>query len=275
MRERHLLGPCQCDCWPVAGPSLRALPDASTQPPASAGAAVVNYAAVVGIDVAGGQVRGARVADLLTGSEVAVSARTVLVAAGPWTDGVVAMASPTRSAPRSAARWAMAWNLVCEGGIGDAAIGLKSVDGDPVAGALCLRGGDTLYGRYWGASETVPGLHFETCYYQGIDHCLREGLTRFEPGAQGEHKLARGFLPTLVRSRHWIAHEEFRDALREWCAQETTSVRRYAATLASHSPFKHDGAGGASGLHRHRQIGWGGWELRDRVRIFLYHHCLR
>ena len=109
---------------------------------------------------------------------------------------------------------------------------------EPVAGAFCLRGGDTLYGRYWGAHEQIPGLHFETCYYQGIDYCLREGLTRFEPGAQGEHKLARGFLPALVRSRHWIQHEGFREALREWCAQEADSVRRYATTLASHSPFK-------------------------------------
>lgn len=108
----------------------------------------------------------------------------------------------------------------------------------PIAGALCLRGGDTLYGRYWGASETSPGLHFETCYYQGIDYCLVNGLTRFEPGAQGEHKLARGFLPTIVRSRHWVADEQFRAALRDWCAQESAAVRRYAATLVGHSPFK-------------------------------------
>ena len=111
-------------------------------------------------------------------------------------------------------------------------------DDEPVAGAMCLRGTDTLYGRYWGASRQVPGLHFETCYYQGIDYCLREGLARFEPGAQGEHKLARGFLPVFVRSHHWIAHGGFREALREWCAQEAASVRRYAASLASHSPFK-------------------------------------
>ncbi|MFD0738126.1 GNAT family N-acetyltransferase [Lysobacter koreensis] len=115
-------------------------------------------------------------------------------------------------------------------------------DGSAIAGALCLRGGDTLFGRYWGATAPLPGLHFETCYYQGIDYCLREGLARFEPGAQGEHKLARGFLPTLVRSRHWLAHEGFRDALRPWCAQESASVRRYAATLAAHSPFKGDHA---------------------------------
>lgn len=109
----------------------------------------------------------------------------------------------------------------------------------PVAGALCLRDGDTLYGRYWGAIASLPGLHFETCYYQGIDYCLRMGLRRFEPGAQGEHKLARGFLPTIVHSRHWIADAGFRHALRDWCTQEAASVRGYAATLAASSPFKH------------------------------------
>ena len=111
-------------------------------------------------------------------------------------------------------------------------------DGRDIAGALCLRGGDTLYGRYWGAIESQPGLHFETCYYQGIDYCLRNGLTRFEPGAQGEHKLARGFLPVLVHSRHWIAQPDFRDALRDWCGQEQASVRRYYDRLVERSPFK-------------------------------------
>jgi len=111
-------------------------------------------------------------------------------------------------------------------------------DGEPVSGALCLRGGDTLYGRYWGASEQVPGLHFETCYYQGIDYCLRKGLSRFEPGAQGEHKIARGFLPAIVRSRHRIADQRFATALRDWCHDERRGVRDYAAMLASHSPFK-------------------------------------
>ena len=115
---------------------------------------------------------------------------------------------------------------------------LADHEGETVAGALCLRGGDTLYGRYWGASRTLPGLHFETCYYQGIDYCLRQGLTVFEPGAQGEHKIARGFLPTLVRSRHWIADADFAQALARWCEEEAQSVRRYAATLAGHSPFR-------------------------------------
>jgi predicted N-acyltransferase len=108
----------------------------------------------------------------------------------------------------------------------------------PVAGALCLRGGDTLYGRYWGAVEQHPGLHFETCYYQGIEYCLREGLARFEPGAQGEHKLARGFLPSIVRSRHWIAEPEFRDALTAWCADEREAVLGYARSLRQSGPFR-------------------------------------
>jgi hypothetical protein len=117
---------------------------------------------------------------------------------------------------------------------------LAERDGRTIAGALCLRGGDTLYGRYWGATEMVPGLHFETCYYQGIDYCLREGLHIFEPGAQGEHKLARGFLPTLTRSRHWIAHPAFVEALSPWCADEAASVRAYADMLATHGPFRED-----------------------------------
>ncbi len=115
---------------------------------------------------------------------------------------------------------------------------LADHEGEAIAGALCLRGGDTLYGRYWGAHRTLPGLHFETCYYQGIDYCLREGLTRFEPGAQGEHKIDRGFLPSFVRSRHWIADPDFAEPLARWCGEEAIAVRRYAAQLAAHSPFR-------------------------------------
>ena len=115
---------------------------------------------------------------------------------------------------------------------------LAERDRTPIAGALCLRGGDTLYGRYWGAIEHVPGLHFEACYYQGIEYCLQEGLKVFEPGAQGEHKLARGFLPTVVRSRHWIADPRFAHAIGEWCAEEGKSVRRYAELLTAHSPYR-------------------------------------
>lgn len=110
--------------------------------------------------------------------------------------------------------------------------------GEIVAGALCLRGGDTLYGRYWGAARIVPGLHFETCYYRGIDYCLREGLRRFEPGAQGEHKIDRGFLPAFVRSRHWIADPSFAEALGRWCEEETLAVRGFERELRVRSPFR-------------------------------------
>src|SRR5690606_31639542 len=119
---------------------------------------------------------------------------------------------------------------------------LAELEGEAIAGALCLRGRDTLYGRYWGASRQLPGLHFETCYYQGIEYCLREGLTRFEPGAQGEHKIARGFLPTPVRSRHWIADPDFRRALGDWCREEEAAVEGMARTLMQRSPFRGAGA---------------------------------
>ena len=120
---------------------------------------------------------------------------------------------------------------------------LAELEGEPIAGALCLRGTDTLYGRYWGGA-TLPGLHFEACYYQGVEYCLREGLARFEPGAQGEHKLARGFLPAVVRSRHWMADADFADALRQWCAHERLDVARYREQLLGHTPFRQDGLQG-------------------------------
>lgn len=120
---------------------------------------------------------------------------------------------------------------------------LAELGGTTIAGALCLRGGDTLYGRYWGSDgisegSRLPGLHFETCYYQGIDYCLREGLRAFEPGAQGQHKIARGFLPAVVRSRHFIADPVFAEAIGRWCREEADSVRGYALMLAAHSPFR-------------------------------------
>lgn len=114
--------------------------------------------------------------------------------------------------------------------------------GPPIAGALCLRGGDTLYGRYWGAHAQLAGLHFETCYYQGIEYCLREGLRVFEPGAQGQHKIARGFLPALVHSRHWIGEAAFARALAPWCEEEARAVHAQAAMLAQRSPFRVEGA---------------------------------
>ncbi|RDI97452.1 N-acetyltransferase [Dyella solisilvae] len=112
-----------------------------------------------------------------------------------------------------------------------------------IAMALFLQSSDTLYGRYWGASRDVPGLHFELCYYQGIEHAIRHGLQRFEPGAQGEHKMARGFLPVRTHSRHYLVDTNFRDAVRHALAREAEAMDDYAADLAAHSPYaRHDTA---------------------------------
>ncbi len=117
---------------------------------------------------------------------------------------------------------------------------LADRDGEAVAGALLLRSATTLYGRYWGAMDPLPGLHFETCYYQGIEYCLANGLDRFEPGAQGEHKLARGFLPTATHSQHYIDDPLFRAAIKDALERETVGQQRYFAELMQHSPYRHD-----------------------------------
>ncbi|MCK9540025.1 GNAT family N-acetyltransferase [Dokdonella sp.] len=108
---------------------------------------------------------------------------------------------------------------------------------DCIAGALFLRSAHTLYGRYWGASEHVPGLHFEACYYQGIEYCLHEGLAHFEPGAQGEHKLARGFIPVRTRSFHWIADPRFRAAIGQALEHEALALDDYHEELLARSPY--------------------------------------
>jgi predicted N-acyltransferase len=109
--------------------------------------------------------------------------------------------------------------------------------GERVAMAFCLRSATTLYGRYWGCLREIPGLHFEACYYQGIAYCLREGLQRFEPGAQGQHKIARGFLPQRTRSFHFVAHADFRAAIRRSLAAEQVQVRHWGESLWAQSPF--------------------------------------
>ncbi len=117
---------------------------------------------------------------------------------------------------------------------------LAEREGRPIAGALLLRSSTTLYGRYWGCSEALPGLHFETCYYQGIDYCLAKGLTLFEPGAQGEHKLARGFLPSRTRSLHYIADPRFRAAIKDSLVREAQWQHSYRDELMQHSPYRAD-----------------------------------
>ncbi len=107
-----------------------------------------------------------------------------------------------------------------------------------MAMAYFLIGTDCLYGRYWGTIEDIPALHFEICYYQGLEYCLEKGLHRFEPGAQGEHKITRGFLPTPTWSAHWIANPVFRDMIAEYLGRENILVDRQMSELRKHSPFK-------------------------------------
>lgn len=111
-------------------------------------------------------------------------------------------------------------------------------NGRYIAGALNFIGGDTLYGRYWGCIEDHRFLHFETCYYQAIDFAVANGLARVEAGAQGTHKLARGYLPITTYSAHFIAHGGLSAAVSDYLDQERTAIERENALLRGHSPFK-------------------------------------
>jgi predicted N-acyltransferase len=108
---------------------------------------------------------------------------------------------------------------------------------EPIAVAICFVGKDALYGRYWGAGGNYHSLHFETCYYQGIEYCIEHGLQRFEPGTQGEHKVPRGFVPTLMGSAHHIVDPRFAAAIRDFAAREARGVDQYAAAVNEHVPY--------------------------------------
>lgn len=108
----------------------------------------------------------------------------------------------------------------------------------PVASAICYRDETTLYGRHWGTDIDCPGLHFALCYYSGIEYAIARGLDRFEPGAQGEHKLARGFEPQSTWSAYWIADERMRQSVARFLEREDGALLDYQAEMALHLPFK-------------------------------------
>jgi predicted N-acyltransferase len=123
----------------------------------------------------------------------------------------------------------------------DSLIIVLALRGDqPVAVALNLVGGNVMYGRYWGTTEFVSGLHFETCYVQSIDYCITHGIARFEGGAQGVHKMSRGLSPTPTWSAHWVADPRFASAIADFLAQETAAIGEYIDELAEHQPFKEE-----------------------------------
>ena len=109
-----------------------------------------------------------------------------------------------------------------------------------LATAVFYRNVDTLYGRYWGSNTNVNALHFETCYYQGIEYCIREGIRHFEPGTQGEHKISRGFTPETTWSAHWLARPEFSDAIGRYLREEQRHIDHYIDAVNQHSPFRQD-----------------------------------
>jgi len=113
---------------------------------------------------------------------------------------------------------------------------------EPLAAALMYLDDDTLYGRHWGCREMIDCLHFEVCYYQGIEICIERGLQRFDPGAQGEHKIARGFSPTPTRSLHYLAEPAFADAVARFVGREKSGVERYIDAVKRHSPYHADAA---------------------------------
>jgi predicted N-acyltransferase len=111
-------------------------------------------------------------------------------------------------------------------------------DDEEIAMALNVYNEDTLWGRYWGCVENVPCLHFDTCYYQAIEFCIKRGIKLFEGGAQGEHKLARGFMPVTTYSAHWVAHPEFRAAIAHFLQRESGGIADYMDELNEHAPYK-------------------------------------
>jgi predicted N-acyltransferase len=108
----------------------------------------------------------------------------------------------------------------------------------PIAAAICFRSDSALYGRYWGSLADFHSLHFETCYYQGIEYCINEGLTLFEPGTQGEHKVSRGFSPTQTWSCHKVFNDEFRVAIEDFLQRETAYIDAYIDEVDEHVPYK-------------------------------------
>jgi len=111
-------------------------------------------------------------------------------------------------------------------------------DEQPIAAALSFIGDDTLYGRYWGCYEDYHSLHFESCYYQGIDYCIERGLKRFDSGAQGEHKIARGFEPVTTYSVHWLKDERYEKAIQKFLDSEQKEILNYKQVAKTYLPFK-------------------------------------
>ena len=114
------------------------------------------------------------------------------------------------------------------------------IAGEPIGASLCFEGSNTLYGRHWGATSKIKNLHFECCYYQGIEYCIKNNLKFFDPGVQGEHKIRRGFQPHLSSSFHYFLREDFGEAVSDFCKSERTQIKNYIEACKSYTPFNND-----------------------------------
>ena len=114
------------------------------------------------------------------------------------------------------------------------------IAGEPIGASLCFEGSNTLYGRHWGATSKIKNLHFECCYYQGIEYCIKNNLKFFDPGVQGEHKIRRGFQPHLSSSFHYFLREDFGEAVSDFCKSERTQIENYIEACKSYTPFNND-----------------------------------
>ena len=114
------------------------------------------------------------------------------------------------------------------------------IAGEPIGASLCFEGEDTLYGRHWGATTKIKNLHFECCYYQGIEYCIKNNLKFFDPGVQGEHKIRRGFQPQLSSSFHYFLRDDLGQAVRDFCKAERTQIENYIEACKSYTPFNND-----------------------------------
>src|SRR6056300_1436680 len=114
------------------------------------------------------------------------------------------------------------------------------IAGEPIGASLCFEGSNTLYGRHWGATSKIKNLHFECCYYQGIEYCIKNNLKFFDPGVQGEYKIRRGFQPHLSSSFHYFLREDFGEAVSDFCKSERTQIENYIEACKSYTPFNND-----------------------------------
>ena len=114
------------------------------------------------------------------------------------------------------------------------------IAGEPIGASLCFEGSNTLYGRHWGATAKIKNLHFECCYYQGIEYCIKNNLKFFDPGVQGEHKIRRGFQPHVSSSFHYFLKDDFGQAVTEFCKSERVQIENYIEACKSYTPFNND-----------------------------------